>query len=572
MLEEEKKDWLNIDFSQKKNLWKVNETNEDTLEKVSDILYWKEISNLKRISIDLPKELLDMASQSGVSIDELLKWWVEEFLRGKKKQSEIDAILWNLSVELLEDEVINFMDTHPSYFAKWSEAEVFKMHIPWKEEDILVVKRKYIGTSNNEFDLHSVAKDIEIWLNQKTDNFVRIPSLFHHFNKDWEEYILMEYIKWKTLYLEIIEAILSQETIKLGEKIKEESLKKEFYHIYYSLLKRGDDEEVKYSSFNNLNLEDSLLEISDDNWELRKIDLGSDEAGENAFDILYWILKQARVKISWDPDEVLELWRLKTKKLIYDMVNNSNFKGIWIFSEEEALKMWKWINRFLNNMHDNWFYHRDLWNNTRNIILTKDKKGYIPTIIDFWKSKHYKQWIWDENPYLEESVTWDIRPANDGLVVTNYISKLVKNDTNESYKLVNREKNNSLDKLYVIWDKLNIKKEDIDLSYNIIYSYKNFVYFDLLTDILESRKKIWWYELNMKKSSNKELMREIEGDKSKILADVIVLMYFAKESNFQIIDKFIDSLELTRHFNPTNKKKYIELYKEVLSLVSIIRK
>lgn len=224
-----------------------------------------DLKNHRRVTLRLDSKILetiqDFAKKSWDSISDVLNQWLEKFIVdnfcNEERKKEIWDIIWDLQIEDLENEVLNYLDKEPSEFASWTEAKIYKMHIPWKQNDFLVAKRKYKWTSTTEFDLHSKAKDIELLFKKDNkDSLVHIPALFHHFNKDWEEYLLMEYIKWKTLYLMIIESILSKETIAYGEKIKDKEVQKEFYSMFYYILKDKKEWELDKSDFDKLSVED----------------------------------------------------------------------------------------------------------------------------------------------------------------------------------------------------------------------------------------------------------------------------------------------------------------------------
>ncbi len=539
------------------------------------------IEEIRKISFTLPNNILgeveEHAQEIGKTVEEIisqslwkmLKEWFVEY----EKRKEIWHIIWNLSIEELESEVLDFLRTDPSEFAFWSEAKIYKMHIPWKKEDVLIIKRKYKWTSTEEFDIHNLVKNLEFsskkdWINTN----VHIPALFHHFNKNGEEYILMEYIKWKTLYLMIIEAILSQETIEYWEKIKDINRKKEFYYIYYSLFKNKKLWDLDLNDFYKLNIWEIKELLSDGNWFLKEIEIESDLHWEKILKYLYLILKEEGI-INIDIDSQMDLWWLKINKFLFDLINRKDFSNLSIFTNSQALYLSKNINSFLSYMHKNWIYHRDLWSNTRNIILQKQEDWlYKPTIIDFWKSKVFDSMVDNIEAYIEENVDWSFtRYVNDEMIVIKYIEKLSW-EKKEWYKLIDKQKEIILNDLLEIWKKYWVKLDDIKSSFNSISRYKNVVYFDRLTEILFNREVIWWYKLNLSKTKKADLIKEREEDKSKVLADIITLMYFLKEENFNKVMSFIWNLKLDNNFNPPLKKEYIDLYSNIFIDVSKKRK
>jgi tRNA A-37 threonylcarbamoyl transferase component Bud32 len=78
------------------------------------------------------------------------------------------------------------------------------------------------------------------------------------------------------------------------------------------------------------------------------------------------------------------------------MNNILDQEDIKLFGDKDK----NWINNVVQGikyMNDHGLYHRDLWKNTRNIIVWSDNKCYL---IDFglatWRS-------WEEDPFAEES-------------------------------------------------------------------------------------------------------------------------------------------------------------------------
>jgi len=175
----------------------------------------------------------------------------------------------------LEWEVLKFIWKNTVPHSKGTEAEVFKMNIPWNDKEVLLVKRKYENTSENEFSLHYIAKDIQNSLHEEWESIVHVPTPIHHFNDGKNEYILIEFVKWKTLHLMIAESVLSQEIIKLWEKIQNEELRKTFYYSYYSYQNPWKDL-IEMDDFYDLSIDKILELLSDENWYMKDIDFVTD--------------------------------------------------------------------------------------------------------------------------------------------------------------------------------------------------------------------------------------------------------------------------------------------------------
>ncbi len=540
---------------------------------------WK--LNSVRVNLRLPEEVYSEikkhAQETWKSVSTVLSKGLWTYIKDKfieeEKRKEVWDIIWNLSVEELENEVLKFIESNPIEFAYWTEARVYKMHIPWKKEDVLVVKRKYKDTSLDEYELHSKAKEVEILLKKEwIENNVHIPTLFHHFNKEGEEYILMEYIDWKTLYLMIIESILSNQTIKYWEKINDLDVKKEFYYIFYDLVKNKKIKDLSLEDFYKLELNDIYELLTDENWYFKEIDIESDISWENILKYLYWILDEQWI-LDVKVDSIMDMWWIEINKFLFDIVNNNDLSKIAIFSKLEWLYLSKNISNFLIKMHDNWLYHRDLWLNTRNIILKKTEDWFFrANIIDFWKSKVFDWVVNNKEAYFEENSDWSFtRYANDSMIVTNYIDKLTNKQV-DKYRLIDKQKQSILEKIFDIWNKYNVDKSDLKFSFENIWRYKNTVYYENLIKILSSREIIWWFKLNLSQSKNKEVSKEREIDNSKVLSNIIVLMYFVRNVNLVKIIQYIKKIEKSKDFNIVRKKEYINLYKNILDDISRMRR
>lgn len=545
--------------------WLGDEDNYDAQKNVSD--FW--ISTIKfNLSADLKEQIQKISDRTGQSVEEIISEWlwssIKERFIDKERQKEMWKIIWNLSIEKLEEEVLHFIHNKPRNFAHWSEWEVFKMHIPWKADDIIVVKKEYKITWEREYNLHKKIKEIEISLNLDEYNIVKIPSVFHHFN-DWnDDYLVMEYIPGKTLYLMIIEAIISQITIKYWEKIKNESEKKAFYWYYYNILKRETSEEIIHNDFEELTLDECIREISNKNWELREINIDSDDQWNIIIKNLYWILNTYWVNEAWNINSFMGV-----NNFIYNMIENSKFEWIWIFSELESKKLEKWLKLFIDNMQEEGFYHRDLWDNPRNIIFTSTDFWYIPSIIDFWKAKYYKTWKWDDNPFREKDEILNKSFVQDYKIIDNYIKKFIINDNKVVYNFYNKEddkeskKENDLNKLYNIWNELNISKHNIYDAYVIVNASNETTYYKYLLNILETKeaKYVRWYKLDLWKNWDKEW-------NNKVLSEIIALMFFVKDENIEKVFTYINDL-------PKKKGRWIDykgIYMDIYNKVSEIRK
>lgn len=123
---------------------------------------------------------------------------------------EIDFYEWDLDNDIKQAiiEQIIEKEKKKDYYAKWSEWIIFKIEIKdknWEKKDYLVAKKRYDHNTHKEIDIHEkVQKLMPIW-----NDIVRVPKLKAEISRlDWENYIIMDFIKWKTIYQKMIEEIL----------------------------------------------------------------------------------------------------------------------------------------------------------------------------------------------------------------------------------------------------------------------------------------------------------------------------------------------------------------------------
>lgn len=123
---------------------------------------------------------------------------------------EIDFFEDNLddkTIEIILNK-IQEKESKKDYYARWSEWIIFKIEIEdenWNITEYLVAKKRYDHNVIKEYDIQrEVQRLLPIW-----DDIVRIPKLkakIANFNE--ESYIIMEFIKWKTIYQKTIEEFL----------------------------------------------------------------------------------------------------------------------------------------------------------------------------------------------------------------------------------------------------------------------------------------------------------------------------------------------------------------------------
>lgn len=538
---------------------------------VNDILDW---TTKSKVSLELPdelmKSLIQVSEDSWKSVNEIfsqiLESWTRSMLVWSKTDSEIKELLWEVSIDSLEWEVLRFIWKNTVPHSKGTEAEVFKMNIPWNDKEVLLVKRKYENTSENEFSLHHIAKDIQNSLHEEWESSVHVPTPIHHFN-DWNnEYILMEFVKWKTLHLMIAESVISQETIKLWEKIQNEELRKTFYYSYYSYQNPWKDL-IEMDDFYSLSIDKILELLSDENWYMKDIDFVTDEQWNDALINLYWILKEDWIKLDYDPDWLVDMWGWTyVNDLIHNKINTSNLSKIGLFTKEESEKISKDLSKFISYMHSKWLYHVDLWENARNIMFTKTSEWYRIDLIDFWRSEYYPDWKGDNDPYFNEITK--IKFTRDENIISRVDWIWIK-DSNNRVKLVDEGKDSSLNELISLWEEFLISEREIKYNNNFYWKNlenKNNSFYNALSNILLDRRNIRWYELNLSRSTKNDIQIIRDNENDIIKAEILVLMYFVNESNLDKLGEYIDWLELKVAKKWEYKKLYKSIYDRIISL------
>ena len=400
--------------------------------------------------------------------------------------------------------IIDYIDTHQSI--TWGqEWEVYKVNIEWKE--LILAKKRYDSNSKQEFDLQKIAYRIS----QESNSWVKVPEPIYEFS-NWENwYVIMEYIEWKTLYTLSWEALINQQLIPFLEKyILHEKHDFQYAEVELkSLINR-------YSSNN-----ETLVKFNDDtkaeDWVIEFID----------------ILYKLRI-INQNPNTITkDINNPHVRKNI--ALENYYKKYIWsiaVFNSSEWNKIANQLHEFINEMHNKWLYHRDLWWNPRNIMFWEDGTY----VIDFWKSESNvaKWWysnidqiswgIYDDDEWMVHRIrrlSSDIKvkeeqedKTEDIYLIKNKWKQKWLNITDKNIILLNQQKNtinlnqyiddlvNNKDKSYNWFIYLSEKWADSDWKKksNNIWKSKLFI----LLQLLESRelesiiKKLEWLKTNSK--------------------------------------------------------------------------
>lgn len=532
-----------------KELFKITEVSVFTSDRLKEVLE-KALKNKWIDKKDLLKEMSRLSRE-------------KEYLDLEIK-NDVSEILWDWWLEsIIEQEVIDYFKGAPKLITSGSEWEIYTMNIPWKWE-VVVIKKIYESLSENniEFDNHYKFKELEKALTIKWDNnIVKIPTPIHHFYDGKSEYIVMEHIPWKSLYTMILEKMVEEDVLKYLKHLKREEDKKDFLFMIYLYI----EWEMSLQEFKNLSYSEILDLITDEDWYIKRVSFSNDTIAESGIIDLYSMLYEFGV-ISEQPSksEIDESWNWVNPFLDKKLKDITWWKGLWVFAEKTRYRLIKWVEHFIENMHKNWLYHRDLWWNPRNIMFVEKRRNfYTPYIIDFWKA--VDTWVdnwWD--PYDDQLNWWRYINDENIIIFMNNLSSW------EKIKIIDRERDNILDKLYSIWEKI---RNEFAYSFNfdtyinesqlIALSSKNTVYYNSLISILKTGY-VRWYKLNLWKNWDIK-------DNSIVLSEILVLMFYVKDENFYKIPDFIENLKWNKDFKVTWKNKAIPLYKEIYEEVKKIR-
>ncbi len=542
--------------------------------KTSEISWWK-LEDGKQFSITevwvdkatlwtkldvediLEKALTNIWTSRKELFEEMAKISQERVLLDSEIRHEAELILGGENLySFLEKEIKKYFESSPHMITEGSEWMIYTMNIPGQWEVVVIKKvREHLSKNNIEYENHYKFKELEIELDINGDeNIVKIPTPIHHFN-DWNsEYIVMEYIPWKTLYTMILEKLVEEDALSYLSKINNETDKKDFLFMYYQFIYWETSEE----DFLKMTYDEILSIITGSDWYIKSVSFDDDTKAEQNTINIYTKLRELRL-IDWNPmlSEIDENWNWINSFLNHRIEKIMWEKWLWVFSQST----WKYIQdqvlNFLKKSHDKNLYHMDLWWNPRNIMFVRNSnQEYIPYIIDFWKSECGWEWSY------ENHLLWGtyVRDENINLFIKNSSSWI-------RVKLLEDEKLIDLNDCYEIWKKIEsefgikIEDEGIKNANIVALSSKNIIYYNSLINILKTGY-VRWYKLNLWKNWD-------ENDNSWVLAEIIVLMFYVRDENFWKILDYIDNLKRVEF---TWKKIAIPLYKKIYEEVKKLRK
>ena len=426
----------------------------------------------------------------------------------------------------LKEKIIIDIENKPP-LTRWSEGEIFKVRIEleWIQDEFLIAKKKRWSDRKHEFHNHQFIYDIT--RNKYKDREwveVKVPVPLFDFLEWQNEFLVMEHINWKTLYTIIWEKIVNKHLMKFLQNLPNDA----------SIIPQIQNLKESYSNENifDSNFWDYLFQRDISENEIR---FNNDTEAEDFVENLLWFLNE-HTNFDSSMDEVF-------KKNMYQ---------IELFTKEEKDSLASWIKDFLSQMHEFWFYHRDLWWNPRNIMIWNDGKVYI---IDFWKSAIVRGTT-AENIYQDMYWKYD----RDEAVLEAYINPMSQKESNTNIEEESAESTllSSLDE-----DGLNQILEYFwidSLDKNVMTTYKENYYWVLRNFLAE---KIVWESKKFPESClyyrPKEHQKQYDQNWRKFL--VSLLLNLPKDQ----IKDLKDQVEKDLVENKKSKKFVYEMFNDLLS-------
>lgn len=231
------------------------------------------------------------------------------------------------------------------YLTAGSEAEIFKIHT--ESGDLIVAKRRFdsygggAGTSN-EYELQKEARRIS-----KDFPGVSVPKVFARIPDPEEgcEYVVMEYVRGKTLWTLALETVANQ---AVAAKAVPDPAETDPIRKLYSARK---DFEIRFGN-------DTEAELS----ILSHYDLVAAERG------------------GANPRETTRDMHGRKRYPNLETYLRNDLARTPVFTEEQVRHIQTTLRPYLNKLHESGIYHRDL--NVRNVMLGEDGVIYV---IDFGK-------------------------------------------------------------------------------------------------------------------------------------------------------------------------------------------
>lgn len=441
------------------------------------------------------------------------KWWNKNEISVDADTDELFQLLWK---EYLRNLVLETYKKLSSFTA-WQEGEVYKIDLWFKK--LLLVKKRLRPGSSNEFELHKTVYEIA----KNSDSWVKVPVPIDSFI-DWEnELILMEYINWKTLYNIVWQSIVKD--------------------VLFKKIERHTKNNRDWSLINNFN---SYKEKYLIDW---KIDFENDSICEEwVLELLFimfqsWLIKENPWTITFD--------KWKKSYPVMEKIYKENFSKAMIFdTEEQKNDTVKKIRQFLDEIHKEWFYHRDLWWNPRNIMFEKIDNEYKVTIIDFWKSEKLSPW----SKFSDfDQFSWGQYDNDNDVVLLLNSLEIEKEETTDVTTDIT---NNITWKANKVW--LEITQDYLESNYDFLKNRNNTLK-KLLNDLIDWKNKNHWSYIYFKNKLDEFESKSTEKWKKELFLMIQSLTKKEKTDLLSFISNYL------KESKSSNKHKYAKLYYDYIN-------
>lgn len=266
-------------------------------------------------------------------------------------------------------------------FTQGLEWDIYKIQL-WSKSYVVVKKRKNDG--GNEYSLHREAlKILSKWLAHTS--LMSIPKLYGRFDEEEgpHSFIVMEFIEGKTLY-----NLMCASVIDYWKKKAEKNSRVANALVF-----------VKLPTPSHVPLEQLPrgITIASDHEVRTGISFEHDGIAEETMQSVYEELLRA-----W---AISEIGEGKNHRLFRDI------KDAPIFTEGEFSQIRTQVSVFLKLLHAEWFYHRDIADNPRNLMFWEDGRIYF---IDFGRSLKIAPSSTEE-PYIDAK-SWGVYTDDNHLI------------------------------------------------------------------------------------------------------------------------------------------------------------
>lgn len=447
--------------------------------------------------------------------------WVDFYLNWDKNKD----VLSNNSIEQIKLAIMISPTTFQNFILEklsnsqpitnWQEWEIYKFKYEWGE--YVIAKKRFDTESRNEHKLHKKAHQISL----ESNSWIKIPEPIYEFHNEENWYIIMEYIEWQTLYTLIWEEIINQNIIS---QIK---------------LKLWNQESNRFNEFKKEYIK---------NW---KVYLKNDSVTEKLVMELLEILHEVWWNVGYPNTYVKDENKPHIKRYpVLENIYKKYVDKINLFDEKNWKKITDNLKIFLEEMHSEGIYHRDLWWNPRNIMFTKKWDKIEVNIIDFWMWIETEKWAQCD---YHDNITWWVYDNDNNIITIINSLKWDKNE-NKQNTINDIEKNDIISKWKNLW--LNINENLIDININIS---KRTNLESVLDDFIAWKDRMynWFIYLKNKLDAYEQKTTSIWHNK------LFIFIQLLDEENKSKLKTKVDELLLSS--KRSKKYKYAELFDKYLN-------